>query len=135
MEMQIEIKPFVKKDGVKYKFIEITDISLHTNQQRQTQSVGKKIEQSFRNMEPGRIYSPIEQIEIQDGNSFALNLLAMDEDFKRMIQDEEAKGYKIILSLPKGGIPVLPGEDTVEFMKSIKGKRIQRRIAKQQNET
>jgi hypothetical protein len=135
MAEKIEIKPFEPQDGMKYKFIQITDIALHTDKRRLTEFVGKKIEQSFCDKKPDRIYAPIDQVKMRDDHSFDLNLLAMDEDFVRMVQEEEAKGFKIVLQFPKTGIPVFPGSDTVKFMQSKNGKRILRKLAKENDKS
>ena len=125
MDYQLQVKPFKRKDGYKYKIIEITDIALHTTNMEATSS-GKKIKQAFQKNAPGKLYSPIYN---QDKHENAtLTLLKSDPEFMQFIQDEEAKGYKILLSVPKKGIPIVPGKDTVEFMKSRKGKRILRKL-------
>jgi hypothetical protein len=134
MEMQIEIKPFVANHGQKYKIIHITDIALHTSDKLLTPSHGKKLEKAFEHMEPGRIVSPLEQSSISADGSIDLKLLAMDEDFVRMIRNEEAKGYKVLIQIPKTGIPVVPGADTIEFMKSKNGKRILRKLSNQKRQ-
>lgn len=131
MDQRIELKPFIAKDGQKYKIIEITDIALHTSLKRTTLSHGKKLEKAFRDMEPGRIYSPVEGNVVMKNEAFDINLLMMDEDFVRMVQEEEAKGFKILLGFPKTGVPIVSGSDTEEFLKSKNGKRISRGLAKE----
>ncbi len=131
MDYKVELKPFVEKDGVKYKIIQITDIALHTANRIPTLSVGKKIQKAFEKNKPDRIYSTIEKFSTSDHREFTLNLLKADPDFVKMVQAEEAKGYKILIELPKEGIPVFAGKDTVEFIKSKNGKRFTRGIAKE----
>lgn len=118
------------KNGVKYKIIQITDIALHTARKTPTLSVGKKVKKAFENNNPGRIYSHIEKTAVYDNRTFTLNLLKMDPDFVKMVQEEEANGYKILIALPHEGIPVFPDKDTVEFINSKNGKRIIRGLAK-----
>lgn len=131
MNQQIQLKPFVAKDGQKYKIIQLTDVALHTSTKRATPSHGKKIAKSFDRMEPGRVYSPIDKNPIAPDGSINLNAIKFDEEFIRMVQEAEAEGYKVLLGVPKGGMPVVPGSDTVEFMKSKNGKRVLRRLAKE----
>ncbi|AKM84434.1 TPA: hypothetical protein DCZ46_03725 [Candidatus Campbellbacteria bacterium] len=131
MDYKLELKPFERKDGMKYKTIQLTDIALHTAKKTPTPSVGKKVQNAFKNDKPDRIYSKLEKTAVSDDKAFTLDLLKMDSDFLKMVRDEEAKGYKILIALPNEGVPVFPGKDTVEFMKSKNGKRIIRGLAKE----
>jgi hypothetical protein len=133
MEYKLKLQPAVMKKGVKYKVIQITDIALHTSKKTPTPSVGKKMEKAFKNNKPDRIYSPIEKDTVLDNRTFTLDLLKMDPDFVKMVQDEESKGYKVLIALPNEGIPVVAGSDTVEFMNSKNGKRIIRGLAKKKS--
>ncbi len=122
-------KNLEQSSPVKYKVIQLTDIQLHTSLKRPTTSFGKKVRQAFENNTPGRVYNSIPKpLPEQDDNSFILDILKLDPDFMKMVQEEEAKGYKILISIPKEGIPTLPGEDTIEFMNSKNGKRILRKL-------
>jgi hypothetical protein len=133
MEYKLKLQPAVMKKGVKYKVIQITDIALHTSKKTPTPSVGKKMQKAFKNNKPDRIYSPIEKNPVLDSRTFTLDLLKMDPDFVKMVQEEESKGYKILIALPNDGIPVVAGSDTVEFMNSKNGKRIIRGLAKKKS--
>ena len=124
MDYKLKLQPAVTKKGVKYKVIQITDIALHTSKKIPTPSVGKKIQKSFNNNKPDRIYSPIEKDPISNERTFILDLLKMDSDFVKMVQEEESKGYKVLIALPHKGIPIVAGTDTIEFMNSKNGKRI-----------
>ena len=127
MEYQLQVKPFKRKEGYKYKVIEITDIALHIRKMRET-SVGNKVKQAFQNNDAGRFYSSIDK---QDKHKNAtLTLLQSDPEFMQFIRDEEAKGYKILLSVPKKGVPIAPSKDTMQFIHSRNGKRILRRLAR-----
>jgi hypothetical protein len=131
MDYKVELKPAVLKDGVKYKIIEITDVALHTAKKTPTPSVGDKVQRAFEANKPDRIYSHLEKPTTSGNSNFTLELLKMDPDFVRMVREEEAKGYKILIALPKSGIPVVAGKDTVEFMQSKNGKRLLRGLAKE----
>ncbi len=130
MDYKLELKPAVMKNGQKYKIIRITDIALHTAKRAPTPSVGKKVQKAFETDSPDRIYSNIEKSAFSENRTFTLNLLKTDPDFVRMVQKEEANGYKVLIALPNDGIPVVPGKDTIEFMNSKNGKRIIRGLAK-----
>ena len=123
MEYQLQLKPFQRQDGFKYKILQITDIALHANAVRPT-SIGKKIREAIETHQPVRIYAPIVKRDNLDSKTITLDLLKNDPDFVKLIQEEEKKGYKILLQIPKGGLPILAGRDTSEFIDSVKGKRI-----------
>lgn len=131
MGFKLELKPFEQKDGVKYKIIQITDIALHTIQRTSTSSVAKKVHKAFKSDKSDRIYSKIEKSAVSDDRTLTLELLKMDTDFVRMIQKEEANGYKVLIALPNTGIPIAPSKDTVEFINSKNGGRIIRGLAKE----
>lgn len=133
MDYKIDLIPFQKKDGVKYKIIQITDIALHTSQKTPTPSVGKKVQKAFEKNKPDRIYSNLEKPEVTGDGLITLDLLKMDPDFVKMVQAEEAQGYKVLIQLPKAGVPIFAGKDTVEFMNSKNGKRLTRGIAKEKD--
>jgi len=132
MDYKLEIKPFVKKEGVKYKIIQITDIALHTAKRAPTTFVGKKIQKAFKTNTGDRIYSPIKDDIIDDGKGFVIELLKSNPDFLRMLQEEESKGYKVLISIPNEGIPIIPAEDTVQFMNSKNGKRVLRGLVNEE---
>lgn len=133
MDYKLELKPATPKNGQKYKVIQITDIALHTGKKTPTPSVGKKMRQAFTAGKPDRVYSPLKKPDTADSRTFIIELFKQDPDFMAFVREEEAKGYKVLLSLPKDGIPVVPGKDTVEFIHSKKGKRVLRRLAKEKH--
>lgn len=127
----LQLKPFERKEGVKYKIIQITDVQLHTNKMGITTSVGDKIKKAFELKRPGRIYDSIKKIDNKDDNlKIIIELLKGDLSFLKFVQDEEKMGYKILLGLPEDGIPVLLGKDTEEFIDSKKGRRFLRWFGK-----
>jgi hypothetical protein len=134
MDYRLEVKPAALKKGGKYRIIQVTDIALHTAKKTPTSSIGKKVQKAFETMEPDRIYAPIEKSALTGNGEITLELLRQDPDFVKLVQDEEAKGYKVLISLPKGGIPVVPGKDTIEFINSKNGKRVLRGLAKGKRE-
>lgn len=128
MDYQLQIKPFERKDGLKYKIIKLTDISFHSSKRQPTKSIGKKVRQAFERDEPGRFYGLMTQELVKSGNLVKAisEYIARDLDFLKMVQEEEKKGYKILLELPKDRIPFRLGGDTVEFLQSKNGQRIVR---------
>lgn len=128
---ELKIRPYKAIDGVKYKVIQLTDLKLHTMSKRPTPSFGKKVCEAFQHNTPGRVYStlPKPMVPTSD-NSFILEILKLDPDFMKMVQEEETKGYKVLISVPEEGVPVLLGEDTIEFLDSKNGKRLLRKLDK-----
>lgn len=133
MNYKLQLKPASMKNGQKYKIIQITDLQFHTTKKTTTPLIGKKIQKAFNTNKPNRIYSKIGNSAVSDSRTLTVELLKMDPDFIRMVQEEEAKGYKVLLALPNQGIPVSPGKDTVEFMNSKNGKRVIRGLAKEKD--
>lgn len=117
-----------KKEGWKYRRILITDVMLHANKYRPS-SPARALDTAFKKNESGRIYSKLNK---PDGSSKAMviEILKSDPEFVNYIREQEAQGYKVLMEFPKEGVPVLLGPDTVDFMESVKGKRILRRLAK-----
>lgn len=130
MDYKLVVKPATPKNGQKYKVIQITDIALHTAEKTPTLSLGKKMQRAFATGKPDRVYAPIQKPDMAGTRELTVELLVQDPDFMKLVRDEEARGFKVLLALPKGGIPIVPGKDTVEFLKSKNGKRILRALAK-----
>ena len=131
MEYKLELRPTERKEGMKYRTILLTDIMLHASKRR-TSTFSDKIKRAFNMVGvPGRIYQQIQKTE--DPNSSKINILSQlqnDPDFIKYVTEEREKGIEIVIQIPKAGLPVLAGKDTVEFIKSKNGQRIIRGLAK-----
>ncbi len=138
MEYELRLNPFVPRQGQKYKKIQITDITLHTSHKQPTLSIGKKIRQAFKSMRPGRIFGSISYTEpttpSPQNKTALIDMMKKDPEFVKIIREEEKNGYKVLLELPNE-IPLLAGKDTIEFLASVNGKRILRRLAKNNPES
>lgn len=131
---ELRLHPVKAAPGVKYKVIQLTDLKLHTAPKRPTPSFGKKVREAFQHNAPGRVYNTLPQPMVpKNDNSFILEILKLDPDFVKMVQEEEANGYKVLISVPKEGVPVFLGEDTIEFLDSKNGKRLLRKLDKKDN--
>jgi len=128
MPYELQIKPFEKKDGVKYRIIQMTDIALHTSEKRPTTSFVSKLRSLLQFKKPVRIYGSLQNQP--NGNVPNLDSIKNNPELVKMIQEEEKKGYKVLISVPKTGVPVFPGKDTVGFINSKNGQRIIRGLAK-----
>jgi hypothetical protein len=56
-------------------------------------------------------------------------MIQNDPDFVKMVMEYERQGYKVALDLPDK-IPLVLGQDSVQFLASVNGQRIMRGLAK-----
>lgn len=124
-------KPFVRKEGVNYRIIQITDTAAHTAVKTPTPSLGKKIQKAHEADTPDRLFFPVDPMLLTNPREFILSRLQQDADFIKLVQEEEAKGTKVLIRLPEH-IPTTLGKDTIEFLNSKNGKRVLRGIAKEE---
>lgn len=132
MEQILQLNKVTKpiKKGEKIIVLELTEIQLHTNA-RPTQSVGGAIQRSIEHNKPGRIFSSLEKPQesstsIKVKFPFEMN----DPVLKQTIHDYQTQGYRVMLKVPKSGLPMYLGKDGVDFMNSTRAKRILRKIKK-----
>ena len=134
MEQSLQLNRVTQlpKKGEKVIVLQLTDIQLHSNA-RPTQSVGGAIRRSIENNKPGRVFSSFET-EKSDESQLALKMkmpfVMNDPALKQAIHDYQRQGYRVMLQIPKAGLPIMLGKDAQEFMRSTKGKRIIRKINK-----
>ncbi len=131
MKQELQLNPFKPKKNWKYKVITLTDITLHTADKQLSSSIGKKVKKSFKTNKMERVYSPAEEISDSKIKIFILDILKKDPEFIKMVQEEEKKGYKILIDIPKE-LPLFSGKDTIDFINSKNGKRILRSLAKKE---
>lgn len=128
MSHEVQFKPFDKNPDFKYKRIEITDVTFHTAHRRPTESIFAKFLKAFKVNKAGRAYQPYDQKAFYNPRGYVLEMIKRDPDILKYIQDEEKNGYKVLIQLPRDGIPKLVGEDTLEFIESKNGKRLLRKL-------
>ena len=131
MEEKLVIHPAIHEPCNGDIIMELTDFQLHTNA-RTTQSVSKTIEHSIETNQPGRITFPNNHVKVLENNTviFSMPIFNPDEMLP-LIQRYREQGKRVFIRKPKI-LPVFAGKDTVEFMNSIKGKRILRRLEKEE---
>ncbi len=118
------------KKGEKVIVLEITDIQLHTNA-RPTQSVGGVIQRSIEHNKPGRIFSSLEKPQESSASIKVKFPFEMkDPVLKQTIHGYQTRGYRVMLKVPKSGLPMYLGKDGVDFMNSTRAKRILRKLKK-----
>lgn len=126
MGYELQLKPFERKEGFKYKILEITDVAIHTSHKRTTENMGEKIKVAIESNSPGRIYTSMDSQNRLETGLINFDALNKNPDLIRFIQEQEKQGIKILLHFPKNGVPIVAGKDTVEFIESTKGKRVLR---------
>ena len=137
MEQKLQLNEVTElpKKGEKVIFLELTDIQLHSNV-RPTKSVGGVIERSIEHSEPGRIYSPLEKPTSSDISQnpipFTLPLSMEDPTLKQAIQKYQQQGYRVLIKMPKEGLPIRLGKDATDFMRSTTARRILRKVKREQ---
>lgn len=135
MEYKLEFKPTERKPGMKYKTILLTDLTLHTAPKRASTFLGK-IKKAFDMIgHPGRIYQPMPKPELKEESpgTFKMGILSYlqnDPELIKYVTEEQKKGVEIVFQIPKAGLPVFAGKDTVEFINSKNGQRTIRGLAK-----
>ena len=120
------------KKGEKVIILELTDIQLHSNV-RHTKSIGGAVRRSIEKKKPGRVFTSLETSNSpHDENAlkFKIPLATNDPVLKQTIQDYQQQGFRVLLQVPKAGLPIYLGRDAEEFMKSTKGRRVLRKIEK-----
>ncbi len=137
MDYKIEAKPFVHKSGQKYLTLEITDMAFHSSNPRETVKIGKKMEEAIAEKRAGRFYTPLSGPPPTDRESIkkhVIERLQNNEDFVRLVRDQEEQGVKVLIAIPEDYIPFDLGADAVDFLKSKNGKRLLRGVAKEKRE-
>jgi hypothetical protein len=135
MEQRLQLNRVTQlpKKGEKVIVLKLTDIQLHSNA-RPTQSVGGAVRRSIENNKPGRIFSSLvkkqESVTNQNSIEFSMPFEMNDPVLKQTIHDYQKQGYRVMIQMPKSGLPIHLGKDAVDFMNSTRGKRILRKIKK-----
>ncbi len=112
--------------------IEFTDIQFHTNA-RVTTSQANTIERSIQSNSPGRVFSPMSQgsLKVIENNTLVFSAPLFNyEQLEILVKKYNRQGNRVFLKRPTAKLPLLLGKDTVEFINSVKGQRILRRLEK-----
>ncbi len=109
--------------------IALTDIQLHTNA-RPTGSLIRNVLKAIKNKVRGRVFFPIQnQVNRQD-NLIEFSSTFPHNELEEFVRKCKAEGKRVFIQKPSAPLPIYLGNDTKEFMKSVKGQRIFRRFRK-----
>ena len=134
MEQKLVLHEAIHEPKLGDIIIEITDVQFHTNA-RVTTSQANTIDRSVQSNKPGRVFSPMSKgsLKIIENNTLLFSGPFFDyEQLKILVTKYNQQGKRVFIKKPTAKIPLLPGKDTVEFVNSIKGQRILRRLEKQE---
>lgn len=138
MEQRLQLNKVTKlpKKGEKVIILELTDIQLHSNV-RPTQSVGGAVQRSIDHNKPGRIYSPLKKPSGSDSAQksipITLPFLTEDPTLKQVIHKYQQQGYRVLIKMPKEGLPVRLGKDAATLIRSTTSRRILRRMKREKD--
>ena len=130
-EWKLQLKPSTGVNAPSHTVIQLTDMALHTTEKRSTLSIWKKIKESIRTKRSGRFFGAVMKNNLSTDINLTMEDISNDPEFIKSVLEENRKGRKVYVSVPKNGIPVVLGRDTIEFMNSKNGKRILRKIMKE----
>jgi hypothetical protein len=130
---KLELKP--AESGVRPEDIvlTITDIRLHSKA-RSPKSLGNFFKRLIFGKKPARLYFPLPPQE-QNQNSifnFNIDLGLNDPVLLETIKEYNKQGRRVLISVPNDMLIFL-GKDIAEFGNGIKGKRVVRRLMKNEN--
>jgi hypothetical protein len=126
MESHVEIKQATSVPGSQDIIITLTDIQMHTNA-RPTESIGNILQRSIEKNQSGRIYFQPMQTKNEATSEDTMRL--DDPVLTNFISECNRQGKRVFLNVPDD-IPIGIGKDTRQFVESIKGKRIIRKLDK-----
>lgn len=99
-----------------YHDIIMTDITLHARTFRKPLTWYRTILKSFRSGKPGRAYFNNSIIRDKDGH--VRISIPLPQAIQDQISAAKHAGKKVRIFVPKDGLPLLAGKDTIEFIKA-----------------
>ncbi len=132
MEQKLVLHHAIHKPCKGDIILQLTDVQFHTNA-RMTPSVDKTIKRSIESNQPGRVFSPLSTAVrvIENNTVISIKELFNPDQLKSLVEEYQKQGKRVFIAKPKNEIPVTLGRDAVEFVNSIKGKRVLRRMERQ----
>lgn len=107
----------------KYYDIILTDLQLHAVKPTNPPSLWRQVLRSLRNgLKPGRAYGKVVKT---DNGEFRFEI-PMTKDLQEQMDVAKRLGKEVRFFMPKGGIPVYPGPDTIQRINADRKKMINR---------
>lgn len=141
IDVEVEFRGEESKKPGKF-VIHASNMMLHTNKMRVSNKIAGKF---FKQRESRKYFSeklilkPVKEEEMSDEKKFEgwksncmffLKQFEEDPEFSKLLEYCHYKQLSIEVIVPYDGIPIYPGPDTLEFMKSRKGRRLLHKLAK-----
>jgi hypothetical protein len=143
MRIDVPVEFRREESGEPSKFvIHASNLMLHTDKMRESNKISSKF---FQQRETRKYFNqklvlrPVKEEEISEDKKFenwksncmfCLNQFEEDPEFSKLLEYCHYKNLSIEVIVPYDGIPIYPGPDTLEFLKSRKGKRLLHKLAK-----
>lgn len=107
----------------KYFDVQLTDISLHTQEVRKPVSFGRAISKSISNGLPGRAYMTGNNVKLDESTGKMTFIIPFGPEISQAVVKAKKQG-KILRIIMPNGTPVLLGDDTKERLKKIQKKSV-----------
>lgn len=102
----------------KYFDILLTDISLHTQEVRKPNSLGRAISKSMSIGLPGRAYMTGDNVKFNESTGKMTLSIPFGKEITQAVEKAKKQGRTLRIIMPNG-TPVLLGEDIKERLKKI----------------
>ena len=102
-----------------YHYITLTDIQVHVQKPRKPLPWYRAIIKALKNKKPGRFYST-EMTTKKDGSTTVS--FSLPPKIQREMEETEKAGKIVKLLVPKDGLPIHAGPDTIEKIEAEKRK-------------
>lgn len=107
----------------KYFVIQLTDISLHSQEVRKPRSFGRAISKSLTSGLPGRAFVNGDNARFDESTGKMTFSIPLGPEITQAIEKANKEGMTLRLVMPSG-MPVIFGEDTVDRLKKIQKKSV-----------
>lgn len=106
-----------RKDKMDQKYYDIvlTDARVHVTNARNPKSLGRMIAKSVRSVKPGRAHT--NNLKSTSGRKLEC-ILEFGKEFEKLEEQAKKEGKEIRIFVPKNGLPIFPGNDTIEYIKA-----------------
>jgi hypothetical protein len=109
--------------NVRYFDIQLTDISLHTQEVRKPDSFGRAISKTISNGQQGRAFMTRDNIKLDESTGKMTFTIPFGPEIAQAVEKANKQGMTIRIIMPNG-TPFLLGEDTIERLKKIQKKSV-----------